>query len=159
MKILSIRILKIYIYEKIKYRIMTNTIVSYPTNMMPLICDCKNLMNRDWVVQVQPIYREANACANALAKQGTHQQNLLSVYNGCPSFVYMYYVPVWIGLIAYLRFEFHISFFFFFLFLAHMNNPHCSCTWIHCVRDKVHCSCIVHVLFIEPTITLFRKKY
>ena len=51
---------------------MTNTTVSYPTNMIPLICDCKNLMDRDWVVQVQPIYCEANACANALAKWGTH---------------------------------------------------------------------------------------
>ena len=125
---------------------MTNTTVSYPTNMMHLICDCKNLMDRDWVVQVHPIYCEANACANALAKRGTHQQNLLSVYNGCPSFVYMYYVPVWIGLIACLRFEFHISFFFFFLFLAHMNNPHYSCTWIHCVGDKVY---IVHALFMH----------
>ena len=94
---------------------MTNMTVSYPTNMIPLICDCKNLMDRDWVVQVQPIYCEANACANALAKWGTYQQNLLFVYNGCPSFVYMYYVPIWIGLIAYLRFKFHISFFFFFL--------------------------------------------
>ena len=47
-------------------------------------------MDRDWVVQVHHIYREANACANALAKRGTHQQNLLSMYNGCPSFVYMY---------------------------------------------------------------------
>ena len=96
---------------------MTNTTVSYPTNMMPLICDCKNLMDPDWVVQVQPIYYEANACANALAKRGTHQQNLLSVYNGCPSFVYMYYVG-----------------------------------------NKVHYSYIVHVLFIGPTTTLFRKK-
>ena len=55
-------------------------------------------MDRDWVVQVQHIYREANACANTLANQGTHQQNLLSVYNGCPSFVYMYYVKDLTGL-------------------------------------------------------------
>ena len=94
---------------------MTNTTVSYPTNIMPLICDCKNLMDRDWVVQVQPIYCEANACANALAKRGTHQQNLLSVYNSCPSFVYMYYVPVWIRLIVFWVSHFLLLFFFFFL--------------------------------------------
>ena len=55
-------------------------------------------MDRDWEVQVQHIYREANACVDALVKQGTHQQNLLSVYNGCPSFVYMYYVKDIAGL-------------------------------------------------------------
>ena len=55
-------------------------------------------MDRDQVVQVQHIYREVNACADALAKRGTHQQNLLSVYNGCPSFVYMYYVKDIAGL-------------------------------------------------------------
>ena len=137
---------------------MTNTTVSYPTNIMPLICDCKNLMDRDWVVQVQPIYCEANACANALAKRGTHQQNLLSVYNSCPSFVYMYYVPVWIRLIVFWVSHFLLFFSFFSLFLAHMNNPHGSCTWIHCVEDKVHSSYIVHALFIGLTTTLFRKK-
>ena len=41
---------------------LTNTIVSYPTNMMSLICDCRSLMDRDRVVQVHHIYREANAC-------------------------------------------------------------------------------------------------
>ena len=133
---------------------MTNTTVSYPTNMIPLICDCKNLMDRDWVVQVQPIYCEANACANVLAKRGTHQQNLLSVLvlficTTCPFGLRLLRVCV-------LSFTFPSS--SFFLFLAHMNNPHCSCTWIHCVEDKVHCSYIVHALFIGPTTILFRKK-
>ena len=30
--------------------------------------------------------------ADALAKQGTHQWNLLSVYSNYPNFVYLYYV-------------------------------------------------------------------
>ena len=38
------------------------------------------------------IYREANECADALAKQGAHQQHLLSVYSTYPSFVYLCYV-------------------------------------------------------------------
>ena len=77
---------------------LTNTTVSYCTNMMPLICDCRSLMDREWVVQVQHVYCEANACADALAKWGTHQHELLSMYNGCPSFVYMYYVKDLAGL-------------------------------------------------------------
>ena len=31
---------------------LTNKNASYPTNMMPLICDCRSLMDHDWVVQV-----------------------------------------------------------------------------------------------------------
>ena len=55
-------------------------------------------MDWDWVVQVHHIYHEANACADALAKRGTQQLNLLCVYNSCPSFVYMYYVKDLAGL-------------------------------------------------------------
>ena len=138
---------------------MTNMTVSYPTNMIPLICDCKNLMDRDWVVQVQPIYCEANACANALAKWGTYQQNLLFVYNGCPSFVYIYYVPIWIGLIAYLRFKFHISFFFFSFFFYFFSAYEQSTLFMHidslCRRQStlfIHCSHTVyrtHNYFIQ----------
>ena len=49
---------------------LTNTIVSYPTNMMSLICDCRSLMDRDRVVQVHHIYREANACVQTLQQSG-----------------------------------------------------------------------------------------
>ena len=40
---------------------------------MPLICDCRSLMNLDWAMQVQHIYRDANECADALAKRGVYQ--------------------------------------------------------------------------------------
>ena len=66
--------------------------VTYPPNMIPLICDCRNLMDRDWDIQVLHVYHEANACADALAKWGTHQQHILFVYGSCPSFVYVSYV-------------------------------------------------------------------
>ena len=77
---------------------LTNTTVSYPTNMMPLICDCRSFMNQDWVVQVQHIYRETNACVDDSTKRRTRQQNHLSGYNSCPSFAYMYYVRDLAGL-------------------------------------------------------------
>ena len=71
---------------------LTNHNTSYLTNMMPLICNCRSLLDQDWEVWVQHIYCEANKCANALAKRGTYQQNLLTVYNTYPSFVYVCYV-------------------------------------------------------------------
>ena len=71
---------------------------NFPTNMMPLILDCRNLLGRDWEVRVLHIYREANACADALAKRGTHQHHVLSVYSSCSSFVYVYYIRDMAGL-------------------------------------------------------------
>ena len=71
---------------------------SYPTNMLPLICDCRNLLTRAWEVHVLHVYREANACADALAKWGEHQHHVLSVYSFCPSFVYLCYVKDMAGL-------------------------------------------------------------
>ena len=41
---------------------------------------------------MQHIFREANECADALAKRGAHQQHLLFVYSTCPSFVWLCYV-------------------------------------------------------------------
>ena len=76
---------------------LTNPNTSYPTNMMPLICDCRKLLEQDWEVRVQHIYREANECADALAKWGTHQRNLLTAYSTCLSFVYVYYVRFWLA--------------------------------------------------------------
>ena len=71
---------------------------NFPTNIMPLILDCRNLLDRDWEVRVLHVYRETNACADALAKRGTHQHHALSVYSSCPSFVYVYYIRDMAGL-------------------------------------------------------------
>ena len=49
-------------------------------------------------MRVQHIYRETNECADTLAKRGTHQRNLLTVYSNCPSFVYVCYVRDFAGL-------------------------------------------------------------
>ena len=72
--------------------LLTDHNATYPPNMLPLICDCKNLMDRDWEVRVLHVYHKANACTDALAKRGTHQHHLLSVYSSCTSFVYVCYV-------------------------------------------------------------------
>ena len=44
------------------------------------------------------MYREANGCADDLAKRGTCQRNLVSVYSHCPSFVDVSYVRDLTGL-------------------------------------------------------------
>ena len=77
---------------------LTNHNVSYPTNMMPLICDCRSLLDQDWEVRVQHMYHEANECADALAKRGTQQWNLLTIYSNYPNFVYVCYVRDLAGL-------------------------------------------------------------
>ena len=41
---------------------------------------------------MQHMYHEANGCSNALAKRGTRQRNLVSVYSDCPSFIDVAYV-------------------------------------------------------------------
>ena len=95
---MSFKFIQLELDSKVVLTWLTNNNVSYPTNMMSLICDCKSLINQDWKVQVQHIYYEANECADALAKQETHQRNLLFVYSNYPSFVYLYYVRDLVGL-------------------------------------------------------------
>ena len=77
---------------------LTNPCVNYLTNMMPLICDCRNLLALKWEVHMQHVYREANGCVDELAKRGTRQRNLVSVYNHCPSFVDVPYIRDLTGL-------------------------------------------------------------
>ena len=71
---------------------------SYPTNILPLISDCRNLLARAWEVHVLHVYCEANACADALVKRGARLHHVLSVYSSCPSFVYVCFVRDMAGL-------------------------------------------------------------
>ena len=76
---------------------LTDKTSSYPPDVMSLICDCRSLMEQNWEVQARNIYREANGCADALAKLGAHQQQLLSIYT-CPNFVYHFLIRDLAGL-------------------------------------------------------------
>ena len=49
-------------------------------------------------MHVQHMYHKANGCADELAKRGTHQMNLVSVYNHCPNFVDVPYIRDLTGL-------------------------------------------------------------
>ena len=72
--------------------------MNYLTNIMPFICDCRNLIDQGWEVYVQHVYREANGYADDLAKRGNRQRNLVSVYSDCPNFVDVLYVRDLTGL-------------------------------------------------------------
>ena len=90
--------LQLKLDSKVVLTWLTNTCVNYPTNMTLLICDCRNLLAREWEVHVQHVYCETNGCADELATQGTCQRNLVSVCNHCPSFVDVPYIRDLTGL-------------------------------------------------------------
>ena len=71
---------------------LTSSNLNYPTNILPLICDCRNLLEQEWEVHMHHEFREANGCADVLAKQGTHLRCRMTVYSECPNFVYVPYV-------------------------------------------------------------------
>ena len=75
------------------------TVLSWLTNnkdippvINPLLCDYRNLMERDWIVKEYHIFHEANNCTDALAKRGNEQQCLLETYDTCPAFAYTAFV-------------------------------------------------------------------
>ena len=84
--------LQLELDSKVVLTWLTNPCVNYPTNMLPLIYDCRNLLTLEWEVHVQHVYREENGCADALAKWGTRQRTLETVYKHCPSFVDVPYI-------------------------------------------------------------------
>ena len=78
--------------SKVVLNWLTNKNMNYPTNMLPLICDCRNLLDRGWEVHVHHVDRESNGYADALAKRGTRQQTRTTVYSDCLTFVHVLYI-------------------------------------------------------------------
>ena len=92
------KFLQLELDSKVVLTWLTNPCVNYPTNMMPLICDCRNLLALEWEVHMQHVYREANGCADELAKRGTRQKTLLFVYDHYSSFMDVPYIRDLTGL-------------------------------------------------------------
>ena len=65
------KFLQLELDSKVVLSWLTNYNVNYPTNMLPLICDCRNLLHQEWEAHVQHVYHEANRCVDVLAKRGT----------------------------------------------------------------------------------------
>ena len=70
---MGLKFLQLELDSKVVLTWLTNSNMNYPPNMMPLICDCRNLLDQDWEVHVLHVYCEANASADALVKRGTCQ--------------------------------------------------------------------------------------
>ena len=45
------------------------------------------MLNDELLAEVHHIYREANCCADLLAKHGHHQANVVEVFSTMPSFL------------------------------------------------------------------------
>ena len=95
---MGVKLFQLELDSKVVLTWLTNTNMNYPTNMLPLICDCRNLLDQKWEVHMQHVYREANGCADALAKRGTCHRNMMTMYNECPNFVYVSYMRDLTGL-------------------------------------------------------------
>ena len=64
-------------FKFIHLKIDSMTVLSLLTNnkdisqdVIPILCDCKNLMKRNWTVQLYHMFCEANGGMNALCKEG-----------------------------------------------------------------------------------------
>ncbi|KAK9285069.1 hypothetical protein L1049_024254 [Liquidambar formosana] len=64
--------------------LLTQQMASTPWHLT-LVTDCKSLLQRDWQVQIQHVYREANKCADLLEKYGTSQATNFVILNEPPS--------------------------------------------------------------------------
>ena len=62
------KLLHLELDSKVVLSWLTNHNMNYPTNLLLLICDCRNLLHQEWEVHVHHVYREANGCADLLAK-------------------------------------------------------------------------------------------
>ena len=58
--------------------------VNYENNVIsPILDDCRQLLSRFDQVQVKHVYRQANGCADGLAKMGAEQESSFSCFS-CP---------------------------------------------------------------------------
>ena len=88
----GVKLLQLELDSRVVLTWLTNKNMNYPINMLPLICDCRSLLDQEWEVHVEHVYCEANGCVDDLAKRGTCQRNLMTMYSDCPTFVNVSYV-------------------------------------------------------------------
>ena len=54
-----VKFLQLELDSKVVLTWLTNNNISYPTNIMSLICDCRNLLDQEWEVHMQHVHHEA----------------------------------------------------------------------------------------------------
>ena len=73
--------------SKLAHNWITNLNSFFPLEYSHLIHDCRSLLERPWVVKIDHIWREANGCANLLAKKGANQFEREIFYDTCLAFL------------------------------------------------------------------------
>ena len=68
------------------YKWLTTDTV-YPTEFSNLILDCRRLLHKEWEARIEHIWREANSCADLLAKRGASQSEREILYDTFPTFL------------------------------------------------------------------------
>ena len=56
---IGVKFLQLELDSKVVLTWLTNNNMSYPTNIMPLICNCRNLLDQEWKVHMQHVHHEA----------------------------------------------------------------------------------------------------
>ena len=65
---------------------MINTRGQHPFHIYgAILADISKILQRQWVVQVTHVLREANSSADVLAKIGTEQQDVLKLWHDPPN--------------------------------------------------------------------------
>ena len=65
-----------------------NNSSDFPVESANLVSDCRWLLRQEWEVRVEHIWREANGCADLLAKRGSSQMEREILYDICPTFLW-----------------------------------------------------------------------
>ncbi|KAL0014391.1 hypothetical protein SO802_001460 [Lithocarpus litseifolius] len=73
--------------SKMAHNWITNLNSLVPLEYSNLILDCRSLLERPWAVKTNHIWREANRCADLLAKKGVDQSEREIFYDTCPAFL------------------------------------------------------------------------
>lgn len=87
----GIIILNIKVDSTFSYKFLTSP-GDMALALAPLICDCRILLDRKWMVCLHHTYHEVNRVADRLAKRGREQSSQLKIYSHCPSFVSCSYI-------------------------------------------------------------------
>ena len=72
---LDFKFIQLELDSVIVFSWLTTLTDNFFPDAFPLICDCRSLMERAWVVQVHHVYHEANKHVDVLAKRKTTSIN------------------------------------------------------------------------------------
>lgn len=64
---------------------LKSTIIAH-NHLLPLLLDCRNLLDRPWAVDLRSIYREGNCLADVIAKNACNQPDVFCCFSVPPMY-------------------------------------------------------------------------